>query len=155
MRRVIFTIILFLGVIGVYYLLKDRFILTEKGKIKKVITDGVKGIIEKDLGRCMKAVSREYKDEQGYTYERIKETLKEAFAEFDNFKVELRNLKISTPKREGKAVCDIVAIGRRGGETGFLVGSFNESFRITLHFRKEEAEWKLIKGEGFTGNTSP
>lgn len=121
---------------------------SDESRIKKTIKEGSEAIEKKDLDTLMSKVSFNYRDEYGFTYLYIKETMKALFKRMDNIKIEYENLKINISDKIVTADMDVRITATIGNDTGYIMGDLPNPVHLKFTLEKERTKWLVTKTEG-------
>ena len=133
----------------IYLVFVRPLLISEEARIRKGVREGIQAIEAKDLGKCLRHVSLHYKDEYGLTYVGVKGLLTQIFQEFDAFKIDLRDLRITLlDKGVASVTFDLKVKVSYGGQKAYLLGSGDFSNRVKMSFIKEGGRWKVSQVEG-------
>ena len=149
MNRKIRVVLLLIIVAGVIFFL---FFPSDESRIKKLFREGSIAIEKKDIDTIMSKVSYNYRDEYGFTYLYIRETLKSVFQRMENIKVESENLKIVIQDKTAEADLDVRIIATIGNETGYIFGDMPHPVHLRFTLEKERTKWLVTKTEGLPFN---
>lgn len=125
---------------------------SDESRIRKVFKEGSKAIEKEDLDAVMSMVSFNYRDEYGFTYLYIKESMKSVFLRMSDIKIEYENLKIIVNDKTATAEMDIRVIARIGSDTGYILGDLPKPAHLKFTLEKERTKWLVIKTEGLPFN---
>jgi hypothetical protein len=128
----------------IIYLLRP----SDENRIRKIFKEGSRAVEKKDLAAVMSKVSFNYRDEHGFTYLYIKETLKTLFQRMDNIKIEYENLKININDKTAAAEMDVRIIATVGNDTGYIMGDMPHPVHLKFTLDKERTKWLVSKTEG-------
>jgi hypothetical protein len=145
MNRKIIGILLFAVVAGLIFFL---LFPSDESRIKKLITEGSQAIEKKDIEAVMSKVSYNYRDDYGFTYLYIRESMKTVFQRMENIKIEYENLKIVVQDKTAEADMDVRIIATIGNETGYILGDMPNPVHLRFALEKERTNWLVTKTDG-------
>jgi hypothetical protein len=96
----------------------------------------------------MAKVSYNYRDDYGFTYLYIRESMQRLFQKMSDSKVEYENLKITVEDNTAVAEIDIRIVATFAGETGYIIGDLPNPVPLKFTLAKERAKWLVTKTEG-------
>jgi hypothetical protein len=144
MKRKIMAVLLLLIVgIVIFFLFPS-----DEGRIKKLISEGSQAIEKKDIDAVMSKVSFNYRDDYGFTYLYVKESMKSVFQRMKDIKIEYENLKIVVKDKTAEAAMDIRIIATIGNETGYILGDIPNPVHLRFALEKERTTWLVTKTDG-------
>jgi hypothetical protein len=121
---------------------------SDESRIKKIFKEGSQAIKEKDIAAVMSKVSFNYRDDYGFTYLYIKETLKTLFQRMESIKIEYENLKIGINDKTATAEMDVRVIATVGNDTGYIMGDMPHPVHLKFTLDKESTKLLVTKTEG-------
>ena len=121
---------------------------SDAGRIKKLFREGARAIETKDVAGVMSNVSLNYRDEYGFTYLYIKESLKAVFRKMSNIRVERENLTVDVKGKSATADMDVRVIMSEGDETGYVMGDASGPVHLTFTLEKERTKWLIVRTQG-------
>ena len=149
LKYIALALVVILIVTGYFVTHRDQG--TDEAQIVATIDRGQEAIREKNLSKAMSCISSNYKDENGYNYDRIRLFGVEIFRSEADY-----NIKVTTPQIKVNGN-DAVAVAKVGVTVGGGGGSSIYPTReITLRLKKEPVrrlliykvpEWKVISME--------
>ena len=113
-----------------------------------MISQGAEAIEKKDIDAVMSKVSYNYRDDYGFTYLYIKESMQSVFQRLKDIKVEQENLKITIQDKIAEADMDVRIIATIGNETGYVLGDMPKPVHLKLTLEKEKTKWLVTKTDG-------
>jgi hypothetical protein len=128
------------------------FYPSDESRIKKLISEGSRAIEKEDIDAVMSKVSYNYRDEYGFTYLYIRESMKSVFQRLENIKVEYENLKIVVRDKTAEADMDVRIIATIGNETGYVLGDMPNPVYLRFTLEKERTKWLVTKTDGLPFN---
>jgi hypothetical protein len=143
---VLMFLILVLPVV-VYLLLPS-----DSSRIKKLFREGARAIEKKDIDTVMSKVSFNYRDEYGFTYLYIKESMKSVFQRMSDIKVEYKKLTVNVNGKSATADMDARVIASMGDDTGYIMGDVSNPVHLTFTLEKVRTKWLIVKTEGLPFN---
>ena len=96
----------------------------------------------------MSKVSFNYRDEYGFTYLYVKESMKSVFQQWGDIKIEYENLKIDIKGKTAVADMDVRVTASIGDNTGYVIGDLTKPVHLTFTLEKERTKWLVTKTEG-------
>jgi len=148
-RQVIIGILILTALIAVGVWVAGLF--SEEARVKRTLAEGVKAFEAEDLDGCLRVISGEYLDAQGWDKAKIREGLVRLFGQFSEFKAEVGDLKVNVEKVKATVNCRIRVRARGEGTLVFLVGNLTEKEQAVLFWAKQEGKWRLTRVEGIGG----
>jgi hypothetical protein len=145
MNRKIIGVLLFALVAGLIFFL---FFPSDESRIKKLITEGSQAIEKKDIEALMSKVSYNYRDDYGFTYLYIRESMKTVFQRMEDIKIEYENVKIVVQDKTAEADMDVRIIATIGNETGYILGDMPNPVHLRFALEKERTKWLVTKTDG-------
>lgn len=145
-RKSISILVLLLVAIPAVYFLRP----SDERRIKRLFTDGKRAIESENLEGVMSKVSYNYRDDYGFTYLYLKETLKKQFEELSDITGEYYNLNIRISKDTATADVDVRVIATKGNETGYIIGDARSPAHLKFNLDKERTKWLIVRLEGFS-----
>ncbi len=145
-RKSISILVLLLVAIPAVYFLRP----SDQRRIKMLFTDGKRAIESEKLEGVMSKVSYNYRDDYGFTYLYLKETLKKQFEELSDITGEYYNLNIRVSKETATADVDVRVIATKGNETGYIIGDARAPAHLKFNLDKERTKWLIVRSEGFS-----
>ena len=121
---------------------------SDESRIRKLISQGAEAIEKKDIDAVMSKVSYNYRDDYGFTYLYIKESMQSVFQRLKDIKVEQENLKITIQDKIAEADMDVRIIATIGNETGYVLGDMPKPVHLKLTLEKEKTKWLVTKTDG-------
>lgn len=124
------------------------FASNPEGRIRAAIRGGVTAIEAEDLEKAISYLSTEYRDERGFSYLVVKRLLRDAFAQFNRFEIEMESPEIEFVKGENAgawARFDLRLFVELEEQRGLLVGSLDEPSHLEIFFIKKP--WGWLVGE--------
>ncbi|MCJ7547278.1 MAG: nuclear transport factor 2 family protein [Deltaproteobacteria bacterium] len=147
-RKKAMNVVMVLAAIGCFFLLK-HILVSDEGRIKRVIYDGKTAIEKKDIEKVMEQVSRSYQDDYGLNKFAIFALFKRVFQEFDDINIRIEEMQITiNENKQGRATILTWATAREQDKTGYIVGSAEQPCQVTFTLAKEGGRWRVIKTEG-------
>ena len=121
---------------------------SDASRIKKLFKEGPKAVELEDIDAVMSKVSFNYRDEYGFTYLYIKESMKTVFQQWGDIKIEYENLKIDIKDKTAVADMDVWVTASIGDNTGYVIGDLTKPVHLTFALEKERTKWLVTKTEG-------
>ena len=148
-RQVIIGILILASLIAAGVWVAGLF--SEEARVKRTLADGVKAFEAEDLDGCLRLISGEYQDAQGWDKARIREGLVRLFGQFSDFKAEVGDMKVNVETNKATVNCRLRVRARGEGTLVFLVGNLTEKEEAVLFWVKQEGKWRLTRVEGLGG----
>jgi len=126
-------------------------LFSEEARVKRTLAEGVKAFEAEDLDGCLRLISGEYQDAQGWDKAKIREGLVRLFGQFSEFKAEVGDLKVNVETSKATVSCRLRVRARGEGTLVFLVGNLTEKEEAVLFWAKQEGKWRLVRVEGLGG----
>jgi hypothetical protein len=139
------AILLLIIIVPVLFFL---FFPSDESRIKKLFREGSLAIEKENIDAVMTKVSYNYRDEYGFTYLYIRESMKSVFQRLENIKVESENLKIVVQDKTAEAEMDVRIIATIGNETGYVLGDMPKPVHVRFTLEKERTKWLVTKTDG-------
>ena len=143
-RKTIGILLLIAGTVAIIFWLFP----SDETRIKNLFREGALAIEKKDIGAVMSKVSYNYRDDYGFTYLYIRESMKSVFQRLKDIKVEYENLKIVVRDKTADADMDVRIIATIGNETGYIFGDMPNPVHLRFTLEKERTKWLITKTEG-------
>lgn len=121
---------------------------SDASRIKKLFREGAKAIEGEDIDAVMSKLSFNYRDEYGFTYLYVKESMKSVFRQWGDIKIEYENLKIDIKDKTALADMDVRVISSIGDSTGYVLGDLMKPVHLQFTIKKERTKWLVTKTEG-------
>jgi hypothetical protein len=121
---------------------------SDESRIKKLLKEGSRAIEKEDLDAVVAKVSYNYRDDYGFTYLYIRESMQRLFQKMSDSKVEYENLKITVEDNTAAAELDVRIVATFGGETGYIIGDLPNPVHLKFILAKERTKWLVTKTEG-------
>jgi len=125
---------------------------SDESRIKKLFREGSVAIEKKDIDAVMSKVSFNYRDEYGFTYLYIKETMKHLFLKMSDIKIEYENLHINIADKTATVDMDVRIIATIGNDTGYILGDLPKPVHLKFTLEKERTKWLVTKTDGLPFN---
>jgi hypothetical protein len=125
---------------------------SDESRIKKLFREGSAAIEKKDIDAVMSKVSFNYRDEYGFTYLYIKETVKHLFLKMSDIKIEHENLYITITDKTATADMDMRIIATIENNTGYIFGDLPKPVHLKFTLEKERTKWLVTKTDGLPFN---
>ncbi|MEW6684845.1 MAG: hypothetical protein AB1393_01380 [Candidatus Edwardsbacteria bacterium] len=135
-------LVIFFGVTQLYYAF-----FSQKANIKKTVLKTKKSLEVGDIRGFLSFLSKDFFDNHGLNHQQVEEGLKELFREFDGIKINVTSQKIRVNGESATDSLGAIVIVKRGGEQGFLLGSFVQPAPVKVNLMKEKGEWKVKRVE--------
>jgi len=148
-RQVIIGILILTSLIAAGVWVAGLF--SEEARVKRALAEGVKAFEAEDLNGCLRLISGEYQDAQGWDKAMIREGLVGLFGQFSEFKAEVGDLKVNVETSKATVNCRLRVRARGEGTLVFLVGNLTEKEQAVLFWVKQEGTWRLTRVEGLGG----
>jgi hypothetical protein len=131
------------------YYAYERFLVSEEGRIRKVLEKAVHQFQKKDLPGCLAHVSPRYGDEWGLNAFQLRGILGRVFQEFKDLDLTVEDLQIQVvERREATVFANARLLVTRGDRKGFLLGSGDHPLSVKIHFAKERGRWRITEVGG-------
>ena len=121
---------------------------SDASRIKKLFKEGAKAVEREDIDAVMSKVSFNYRDEYGFTYLYVKESMKSVFRQWGDIKIEYENLKIDIKGKTAVADMDVRVTASIGDNTGYVIGDLTKPVHLQFTLEKERTKWLVTKTEG-------
>jgi hypothetical protein len=121
---------------------------SDASRIKKLFKEGSKAVEGEDIDAVMSKVSFNYRDEYGFTYMYVKESMKSVFRRWGDIKIEYENLKTDIKGKTAVADMDVRVTASIGDNTGYVIGDLTKPVHLTFTLEKERTKWLVTKTEG-------
>jgi hypothetical protein len=121
---------------------------SDESRIKKLFKEGEEAVEKKDIDMAMSKISFNYRDEYGFTYLYIRETMKSLFHRMNDIRIEYENLEIKVNDKTATADMDVRIIATTGNDTGYVLGDMPHPAHLKFTLEKERTEWLVTKTEG-------
>jgi len=121
---------------------------SDASRIKKLFKEGAKAVEREDIDAVMSKVSFNYRDEYGFTYLYIKESMKSVFQQWGDIKIEYENLKIDIKGKTAVADMDVRVTASIGDNTEYVIGDLTKPVHLQFILEKERTKWLVTKTEG-------
>ncbi|MFA4920065.1 MAG: hypothetical protein WC581_12575 [Thermodesulfovibrionales bacterium] len=121
---------------------------SDASRIKKLFKEGAKAVEREDIDAVMSKVSFNYRDEYGFTYLYVKESMKSVFQRMSDIKIEYENLIVNVKGKSATAEIDVRVIASIGDNTGYIMGDLSKPVHLTFTLEKERTKWLIVKTEG-------
>jgi len=148
-RQVIIVILILAALIAAGVWVAGLF--SEEARVKRTLAEGVKAFEAEDMDGCLRVISGEYQDAQGWDKARIREGLVRLFGQFSDFKAEVGDMKVNVETNKATVNCRLRVRARGEGTLVFLVGNLTEKEEAVLFWVKQEGKWRLTRVEGLGG----
>jgi len=148
-KRMIIGILVLASLIAAGVWVAELF--SEEARVKRTLAEGVKAFEAEDLDGCLRLISGEYQDAQGWDKAKIREGLVRLFGQFSEFKAEVGDLKVNVETSKATVNCRIRVRARGEGTLVFLVGNLTEKEEVVLFWVKQEGKWRLVRVDGIGG----
>jgi hypothetical protein len=142
-KTIALTFLIIVLPVVVYLLLPS-----DASRIKKLFRQGTEAIEKKDIDAVMSKVSFNYRDEYGFTYLYVRESMKSLFQRMTDIKVEYENLIVNVKGKSATAEIDVRVIASIGDNTGYIMGDVSKPVHLTFTLEKERTKWLIVKTEG-------
>ncbi len=141
-KTVILSILILSTALAVYLLLPS-----DAKRIRALVMEGREAVLRKDLEGVMDLVSYNYRDRYGFSYLYLKENMKRLFKSYDSFEIELKRLRVDVDGEEGTAEARFLlkAVGTRGGNREYLLGTDEVYESVFLTLRKDRMKWRVVE----------
>jgi hypothetical protein len=121
---------------------------SDASRIKKVFKEGAKAIEREDIDAVMSKVSFNYRDEYGFTYLYVRESMKSVSRQWGDINIEYENLKIDIKGKTAVADMDVRVTALIGDNTGYVIGDLMKPVHLEFTLEKERTKWLVTKTEG-------
>jgi len=146
-KTIILLFILFLSPVIIYFIWPS-----DESRIKNLFKEGFRAIEKEDLDTVMSKASFNYRDEYGFTYLTIKESMKHIFQRMSDIKIDYENLKIKVNDKTARADMEVVIIATIGSDTGYILGDISKPVHMKFTLEKERGHWLITTSEGLPFN---
>lgn len=123
--------------------------LSPKARVKAVVERTTKAFLTKNKTLILDNISPDF-DSHPFTKPKIDTSLTLFFREFEKTKIVLDDQKVQVTGDEAVDTIGVIVIVSRGGEQGFILGSFGNPAWLTLKLKKHK-KWQIIGVEGLPG----
>jgi hypothetical protein len=123
---------------------------SDASRIKKLFKEGAKAIEREDIDAVMSRLSFNYRDEYGFTYLYVRESMKSVFRQWGDIKIEYENLKIDIKDKTALADMDVRVVASIGDNTGYVLGDLMKPVHLQFTIKKERTKWLVTKTEGLS-----
>jgi hypothetical protein len=121
---------------------------SDTSRIKKLFKEGAKAVGREDIDAVMSKISFNYRDEYGFTYLYVKESMKSVFRQWGDIKIEYENLKIDIKGKTAIADMDVRVTASIGDNAGYVLGDLTKPVHLQFALEKERTKWLVTKTEG-------
>jgi hypothetical protein len=119
--------------------------LSPQARIERFLGRVAAAAETKDRDRLLSAISPEYSDFRGQTYETLAQTIDQGFAKLDRLNITLEGVRAEVVGNEAKASFDLIVIAVRGQERYPLVGRPMVPEKMRVSLIKEAGAWKIVE----------
>jgi len=118
----------------------------DKGRIERIIYSAKNATQREDLLTCISFISYDYSDKYGNTRRSLLLAAKQAFQDYEDIIIGIRQLKIDVDKDTAKAEVQATGIARKVNrkETNIFE---KDTVKFLIFFKKEEGDWKVVELE--------
>ncbi|HAD82383.1 MAG: hypothetical protein A2509_08385 [Candidatus Edwardsbacteria bacterium RIFOXYD12_FULL_50_11] len=120
--------------------------LSPKAKVKAVVEQTTKAFLIKNKALIMENISPDFYCDP-FDKPKVDTSLTLFFREFEKAKVTLNDQKVQVTGDEATDTIGVIVVVSRGGEQGFILGSFGNPARLTLKLKKRK-KWQITGVEG-------
>jgi len=138
---VLIAILLVVICLAVY----DNF-FSPRARVKAVVERTTKAFLTKNKALILEGISPDF-DRYPFTKPKIDTSLTLFFREFEKTKVILDDQRVYVNGNEAIDTIGVIVLVGRGGEQGFILGSFGNPALLTLKLKKHK-KWQIIGVEG-------
>ena len=124
------------------------FVPSDASRINKLFKEGAKAVEREDIDAVMSKVSFNYRDEYGFTYLYVKESMKSVFRQWGDINIEYENMKIDIKDKTAVAEIDVRVTASIGDNRGYVIGDLMKPVHLTFTLEKERTKWLVTKTEG-------
>jgi hypothetical protein len=115
--------------------------------VRRRLVAAVESFEKEQLLATVQAISREYRDQWGQSYESVAGNISEIMSTFDGLDVDLEIESINASDDGVRVRLEFVISGRDETGSGSILGSFTDPCTATILWRKETPGWKIITTE--------
>lgn len=112
---------------------------------------GAAAVEAEDLETALTILSPRYRDERGWTQPIVRRLLRDAFAEFDQFRLDMGTPQIEIDRDKAIVRMAVRLRVTMGGQEGLLVGGQVEPAKLELEFEKAGGQWLLREVRHLSG----
>ena len=120
--------------------------LSPKARVKAVVEQTTKAFLTKNKALILDNISPDF-DRYPFTKPKIDTSLTLFFREFEKTKIVLDDQRVYVNGNEAIDTIGVIVVVSRGGEQGFILGSFGNPALLTLKLKKRK-KWQIIGVEG-------
>ena len=120
--------------------------LSPKARVKAAVERTTKAFLTKNKILILDNIASDFYCDP-FTKPKIDTSLTLFFREFEKVKVTLNDQKVLVKGAEAVDTIGVIVVVSRGGEQGFLLGSFGNPAKLTLKLKKRK-KWQIIGVEG-------
>jgi hypothetical protein len=126
------------------------FYPTERKRIKNVINNAERSIIEEDIDALMKNISYNYIDGYGNNYLLLKKRTQMIFRRFDDIEIEKRFKDILINGKEAEVLITTDVMASEGSERGYIIGDAVNPGMVKVYLEKSPHKWKIRRVDIFS-----
>ncbi len=121
---------------------------TEQDRVRKVIINIQKASEDKDVGKVISYLSRNYSDPQEFTYDTIKGLLLGYFLRHQRISAYMTGLEVTTENNAARAIFQVILTGgTRTGNTADLLPEALGMYSFDVALIKESGDWKVVSAK--------
>lgn len=120
--------------------------LSPRARVKSTVERTTKAFLTKNRTLILDNISPDF-NSYPFTKPKIDTSLTLFFREFEKAKITLNDQKVLVKGDEAVDTIGIIVVVSRGGEQGFILGSFGNPALLTLKLKKRK-KWQIIGVEG-------
>jgi hypothetical protein len=120
--------------------------LSPRAKVKATVERTTKAFLIKNKALIMENISPDFYCDP-FDKPKVDTSLTLFFREFEKAKVTLNDQKVQVTGDEATDTIGVIVVVSRGGEQGFILGSFGNPARLTLKLKKRK-KWQITGVEG-------
>ncbi len=130
------------------YLIYSNLTQDDDAEIRELIATMELQAEQRDWQGFIKNFSRNYSDNNGYSYMMILGIIKSTFEQASEIDVVVEDLDVSVYTDEARATMSVYSFARKGERIVHPFGKQGEPERPRLDLKKEGGNWKIIQVEG-------
>jgi len=120
--------------------------LSPRAKVKATVERTTKAFLLKNKTLIMDNIASDFYCDP-FDKPKVDTSLTMFFREFEKAKVTLNDQKVQVTGDEAADTIGVIVVVSRGGEQGFILGSFGNPARLTLKLKKRK-KWQITGVEG-------
>ncbi|MDQ7797686.1 MAG: hypothetical protein RDU76_01910 [Candidatus Edwardsbacteria bacterium] len=136
---------IFLAVLIVFAVIYNNW-LSPKARVKATVERTTKAFLTKNKSLIMDNIASDFYCDP-FDKPKVDTSLTLFFREFEKAKVTLNDQKVQVMGAEAVDTIGVIVVVSRGGEQGFILGSFGNPAKLTLKLKKRK-KWQIIGVEG-------